>query len=97
MLELLPAELRRLGLQPVGRLDKDTTGLLLLTNDGDFAHRVISPKSGVVKTYLARTQGDVDAEDERGFARGLELEGSGNLRELFPGEIELVFAHSHRL
>ena len=47
VLDLLPSALRRLGLFPVGRLDKDTSGLLLLTNDGDFAHRVISPKSGV--------------------------------------------------
>ena len=49
VLDLLPPELRRLGLFPVGRLDKDTSGLLILTNDGEFAHRVISPKSAVEK------------------------------------------------
>jgi 16S rRNA pseudouridine516 synthase len=47
VLDLLPPELRRQGVFPVGRLDKDTTGLLLLTDDGDFAHRVISPKSEI--------------------------------------------------
>jgi 16S rRNA pseudouridine516 synthase len=57
VLDLLPNELRRLGLFPVGRLDKDTSGLLLLTNDGDFAHRVISPKQEVWKRYLAVTAG----------------------------------------
>ena len=49
VLDLLPPELQALELFPVGRLDKDTSGLLLLTNDGDFAHRVISPKSEVEK------------------------------------------------
>ena len=73
VLDLLPAELRRLGLFPVGRLDKDTTGLLLLTNDGEFAHRVISPRHGVVKTYLARTAAQTGPEDVRAFAEGLTL------------------------
>ena len=73
VLELLPKELRALGLFPVGRLDKDTTGLLLLTNDGGFAHRVISPKHGVVKTYIADTALPVDAEDVRAFSEGLVL------------------------
>ena len=73
VLDLLPPELRRLGLFPVGRLDKDTTGLLLLTNDGDLAHRVISPKSEVPKRYHARVDGIPDEEDARAFAEGLVL------------------------
>lgn len=73
VLDLFPPELRRLGIAPVGRLDKDTTGLLLLTNDGDFAHRVISPKSGVVKRYLARTAAQTGPEDAAAFAEGLTL------------------------
>lgn len=73
VLDLLPREIRALGLFPVGRLDKDTTGLLLLTNDGGFAHRVISPKHGVVKTYLAVTSYPVDAEDVRAFREGITL------------------------
>lgn len=73
VLDLLPPELRRLGLFPVGRLDKDTSGLLLLTNDGDFAHRVISPKSGVEKRYRAEVDGVPDEEDVRAFAAGIVL------------------------
>ena len=73
VLDLLPREIRALGLFPVGRPDKDTTGLLLLTNDGGFAHRVISPKHGVVKTYLAVTASPVDAEDVRAFWEGITL------------------------
>ena len=78
VLDILPPELRRLGLFPVGRLDKDTSGLLLLTNDGDFAHRVISPKSGVTKQYRARVEGEPDVRDAEAFARGLTL-GDGTL------------------
>ena len=70
VLDLLPAELRRIGLFPVGRLDKDTSGLLLLTNDGEFAHRVISPKSCVEKRYYADIDGEVDEEDIRALRRG---------------------------
>ena len=73
VLDLLPEELRRLGLFPVGRLDKDTTGLLLLTNDGDFAHRVISPKSCVEKRYYADIDGEVEEADIEAFAAGVQL------------------------
>lgn len=73
VLDLLPEELKGLGLFPVGRLDKDTTGLLLLTNDGDFAHRVISPKSCVEKRYYARVEGKPDETDVLAFAEGLCL------------------------
>lgn len=73
VLDLLPPELRRLGLFPVGRLDKDTTGLLLLTNDGDFAHRVISPRSGVWKLYRAETETPADEADALAFSEGIEL------------------------
>lgn len=73
VLGLLPEELRRRGLFPVGRLDKDTTGLLLLTDDGDLAHRLLSPKKHVDKVYLARVEGRVDGEDVRAFAEGLAL------------------------
>ena len=73
VLDLLPPELRRLGLFPVGRLDKDTSGLLLLTNDGDFSHRVISPKSGVEKRYRAEVEGVPDEADVRAFREGIVL------------------------
>ena len=73
VLDLLPPELRRLGLFPVGRLDKDTSGLLLLTNDGEFAHRVISPKSGVEKRYRAEVEGVPNENDVQAFAAGIVL------------------------
>ena len=65
--------LHGLGLFPVGRLDRDTTGLLLLTNDGDYAHKVISPRSKVEKCYLAETEAPVTSEDAAAFAEGLTL------------------------
>ena len=73
VMELLTPEMRRMGLFPVGRLDKDTSGLLLLTDDGDFAHRVISPKSCVEKRYYARVEGAVTVSDEKAFQKGLVL------------------------
>lgn len=73
VLDLLPTELQRLGLFPVGRLDKDTTGLLILTNDGDYAHRVISPKHHVAKRYRAAVDGVLDEGDIEAFAAGLVL------------------------
>ena len=73
VVDLLPKELQRLGLFPVGRLDKDTTGLLILTNDGDYAHRVISPKHHVAKRYRAAVDGVLDEADIEAFARGLTL------------------------
>lgn len=73
VLDLLPPELRRIGLGPVGRLDKDTTGLLLLTNDGDMTHRIISPKNHVPKLYRARVSGPLGEADAAAFARGLVL------------------------
>lgn len=73
VMDLLPPELRRMGLFPVGRLDKDTSGLLLLTDDGEFAHRVISPKSCVEKLYYAKVEGSPNEEDAAAFAAGLTL------------------------
>ena len=73
VLDLLPKDYQRMGLFPVGRLDKDTTGLLLLTNDGDFAHRVITPKKHVPKVYRAEVDGNLDAFDAAAFAEGLTL------------------------
>ena len=73
VLDLLPEHLRRQGLFPVGRLDRDTTGLLLLTNDGAFAHRVISPKSHVPKRYRAVLDGSLGEADVRAFEEGIVL------------------------
>ena len=87
VLDLLPPELRRLGLFPVGRLDKDTSGLLILTNDGDFAHRVISPKSTVEKCYSARVEGVLDEEDCRAFLEGITLKDG---TRCLPAKLEIL-------
>ena len=74
VLDLLPPDLRRRGLFPVGRLDKDTEGLLLLTNDGALAHALLSPRRHVDKVYYARVSGLLTEEDCIAFAEGLVLE-----------------------
>ena len=86
VLDLLPEELRRMGLFPVGRLDRDTRGLLLLTNDGDFAHRVISPKFAVEKMYDASVEGELDERDAAAFAEGLVL---GDGTKCRPARLEI--------
>ncbi|HCI68676.1 MAG TPA: 16S rRNA pseudouridine(516) synthase [Oscillibacter sp.] len=73
VLDLLPQELKRQGLSPVGRLDKDTEGLLLLTNDGELTHRLLSPRYHVDKRYLARVDGDLSPADVSAFAAGMTL------------------------
>lgn len=95
VMELIPAEYRHLGVAPVGRLDKDTEGLLLLTNDGELAHRLISPRYEVEKRYYARHAGEARPEDVAAFAAGLTLRDgtackSAVLRPLGPGESEIT-------
>ena len=95
VLDLLgPAE-RRMGLFPVGRLDKDTTGLLLLTDDGPLAHKLISPKYHVPKVYLADIDGRAGEEDIAAFAAGLVLEDgsvcrSAKLEDLGEGRVRVT-------
>lgn len=72
VMDYLPPDLRTT-LRPVGRLDKDTEGLLLFTDDGDLLHRLISPKKQVPKVYFARHEGDATADDVAAFAAGLVL------------------------
>ena len=73
VMELLPPQYRHLELNPVGRLDKETEGLLLFTNDGDLLHRLISPKMEVPKVYYARHEGTATREDVEAFREGLTL------------------------
>ena len=73
VMELLPAQYRQMDLKPVGRLDKQTEGLLLFTNDGDLLHRLISPKKEVPKVYYAKHEGTAGAEDMAAFESGLTL------------------------
>lgn len=74
VLDLLPEHLRKVGLFPAGRLDKDTEGLLLLTNDGPLAHELLAPKKHVDKVYYAKVDGMLDEEDVKSFAEGLTLQ-----------------------
>ena len=71
VMELLPPQLQNL--KPVGRLDKETEGLLLFTDDGDLLHRLISPKKEVPKVYYARHEGTATEQDVVAFAAGLTL------------------------
>jgi len=74
VLDLLEEQWRVFDLFPVGRLDKDTEGLLLLTNDGALAHQLLSPRKHVPKTYFARVWGEVDEADRRAFEQGVTLD-----------------------
>ena len=74
-------------LSPVGRLDKDTEGLLLLTNDGALAHRLLSPKSHVDKVYYARVEGALEPADAAAFAAGMTL---GDGLECLPAGLEIL-------
>ena len=72
---------------PVGRLDKDTEGLLVLTNDGQLAHRVLSPKKHVPETYYAKIEGIVTEEDIKAFAKGVTLDDG---YETMPAELIIL-------
>ena len=72
VLELIESKKRK-DLFPVGRLDKDTEGLLLITNDGEMAHRLLSPKKHVDKVYYAKVDGKATEETVQQFANGLEI------------------------
>ncbi len=91
VVELVPAEPR---VVPVGRLDADTTGALLLTNDGQLAHRLAHPRYGVEKTYVAEVEGDPDESTLQRLRDGLELDDGrtapARARRLGPGRVELV-------
>jgi len=87
VLDLLPQELQRQNLFPVGRLDKDTEGLLLLTNDGVLAHKLLSPKYHVDKVYYTKVSGRLEEEDCRAFREGIVLGGG---LHCMPAELEIL-------
>ena len=74
VVDLLPEEWRARDLFPAGRLDKDTTGMVLLTDDGDYAHRMLAPKKHVPKRYLVTLYQPVDEATCQAFANGMTLE-----------------------
>ena len=78
---------KRKDLFPVGRLDKDTEGLLLITNDGDLAHRLLAPGKHVDKVYFARLDHDASAEDVQAFADGLDI---GDDKPTLPAQLAIL-------
>ena len=87
VIDLLAFELHQQELFPVGRLDKDTEGLLLLTNDGQLAHFLLSPKRHVDKVYFAEVAGRMTEEDQMAFAEGIVLEDG---YRCLPAKLELL-------
>lgn len=73
VIDLVPKEMKRQGLFPAGRLDSDTTGFVLITDDGDFAHRILSPKNHIMKTYHATLLKELTEADIAAFKEGLTL------------------------
>ncbi len=86
VLDLIDGQKRK-DLFPAGRLDKDTEGLLLLTSDGELAHRLLSPKKHVDKTYYARIQGRVTNEDVKVFLKGLDI---GDEKPALPAVLQVL-------
>jgi 16S rRNA pseudouridine516 synthase len=89
VLDLVPPSLRRKNLFPAGRLDKDTVGFLLLTDDGAFAHAILSPKRHVPKTYLVRAEGTPREGFAAAFREGMALSGGERCR---PAELNILTA-----
>ena len=87
VLDLVRPEDRKNGLFPVGRLDKDTEGLLLLTDDGELAHRLLSPKKHVDKTYYAKIDGQVTEEHVKQFREGLDI---GDEKKTLPAVLTIL-------
>ncbi len=73
VVDLVPEHLKRRDMAPVGRLDKDTTGLLIITDDGAFSHDIISPKKNISKSYIATLDGDITNETITAFKEGVVL------------------------
>lgn len=88
VVDLVPENLRRKGLFPVGRLDKDTTGLLVITDDGDFAHRVLSPQKNIFKTYKAVLDGDITEQTLDIFSREITLADGTVCRRAYLTKLE---------
>lgn len=80
VVDILPDNMKRRGLFPAGRLDKDTTGFVLITDNGEFAHDILSPKKHVDKTYIAILDKPFDDEVKNDFENGMELSGERLLK-----------------
>ena len=83
VIDIIPEEYKRKGLFPVGRLDKDTQGLLMITNDGEFSHKITSPKTNLYKTYHAVIDSDITPEDTEAFENGIVFKDGTKCRKAF--------------
>ena len=88
--DLLPNEFR--ALHPVGRLDKDTEGLLLLTNDGELTYRLTHPRFTIKKVYIALVQGAVDSLRKKNFESGIFFKG----RKTAPANLRIIFSSRNK-
>lgn len=89
VLSLIPKEYEKFNLFPVGRLDKDTVGLLILSNDGTFAHNTLSPKKHIEKTYFAHINGEITKEHIAEFEKGIILDGG---YKCLPAKLEISYS-----
>ena len=90
VMDLLPPLYAAMGCMPAGRLDKDTEGLLVITSDGQLAHRIISPKHEVGKVYFARVDGPLGREDAAAFAAGLHIRDADGEFDARPAALEIL-------
>ena len=103
VLELVPEEYRHRDLFPAGRLDKDTTGLMLITDDGVFAHEILSPKKHVQKTYLVTIDIPLTKDMQDGFLKGVELKdgvckaSSLEILDTYQGKVILTEGRYHQI
>lgn len=94
VLDLLPQKYRKIGLFPAGRLDKDAEGFLLLTNDGDLAHGLMSPRRHVKKIYEATVDTPLDTSDIDAFRSGVVIDGDYTC---MPAELEILQGYEEKL
>ncbi|WP_164668314.1 pseudouridine synthase [Virgibacillus doumboii] len=92
VIDLLPEKYQLFKPFPVGRLDKDTEGLLLITNDGDLAHQLVSPKKDIEKTYFAEIRGKVTENDVEAFQEGIVLDDGYQAK---PAKLEILQADEY--
>ena len=90
VMDLLPPMYAAMDCMPAGRLDKDTEGLLVITSDGQLAHRIISPKHDVGKVYFARVDGPLVEKDIEAFAQGLHISDSDGEFDARPARLEIL-------
>lgn len=90
VMDLLPPLYAAMDCMPAGRLDKDTEGLLVITSDGQLAHRIISPKHDVGKVYFARADGPLGEKDVEAFAQGLHISDSDGEFDARPARLEIL-------